>query len=336
MKILRKIPFFLPLLALLPSLTGEQPIRLSYPSYFPKPHYDFSENRLSAEKIALGRALFYDPILSKDNSISCASCHSPYNAFAHTDHALSHGIYDSIGLRNAPALLNLAWQTSFMWDGAIHHLDMQALAPIGSPSEMGADFKHVLQKLRASGRYPAWFQDAFGDTAITGERFLKALAQFQLTLVSAGSRYDLMRQGKTVFLPQEERGYQIFRQSCNPCHTEPLFTNYSFSGHGLLPDPFLQDAGRYRITQAPSDSLAFKTPTLRNLRYTYPYMHDGRFKTLRQVLDQWGDSGGAGAHTPAVLEAGQKADLIAFLRTLNDSAFVFNPDFHFPKALLAN
>lgn len=310
-------------------------IRFLKPPHFPKPQYNFSKNPLSKEKIALGRALFYDPILSKDNSISCASCHSPYNAFAHTDHALSHGIYDSVGIRNAPALTNMAWQSSFMWDGAIHHLDLQALAPIQSPTEMGEDFSNVLQKLRDSGRYPALFRAAFGDTSITGERFLKALAQFQLMLVSAGSRYDQMRLGKTRFSPQEERGYQVFRQYCNVCHKEPLFTDYRFAGHGLPPDPLLQDAGRSRITGNPADYLRFKTPTLRNLRYTYPYMHDGRFKTLRQVLDHYSPT--TPAENPAYkLSAEQKTDLLAFLRTLNDSAFVFNPDFHFPKEVLSH
>ena len=308
-------------------------IRFLKPAHFPKPQYNFSKNPLSKEKIALGRALFYDPILSKDHSISCASCHSPYNAFAHTDHALSHGIYDSVGMRNAPSLMNMAWQSSFMWDGAIHHLDLQALAPIESPTEMGEDFSNVLQKLRDSGRYTALFRSAFGDTSITGERFLKALAQFQLMLVSAGSRYDQMRLGKTRFLPQEERGYAIFQQSCNRCHTEPLFTDYRFASHGLPPDPRLQDAGRFRITGNPDDHLHFKTPTLRNLRYTYPYMHDGRFKTLRQVLDHY-DPPTSGENPANKLSAEQKTELLAFLRTLNDSAFVFNPDFHFPKDLL--
>jgi cytochrome c peroxidase len=290
--------------------------------------YDFSRNPLSEAKIALGRVLFYDPILSKDGSISCASCHSSYNAFAHTDHALSHGIYDSVGLRNAPALMNLAWQPHFMWDGAVHHLDVQALAPIASPSEMGEDFAQVIAKLRETERYPSLFQAAYGDSTITGERFLKALAQFQLTLISAGSRYDRMRAGQLTFSPQEEQGYQVFKEYCGRCHVEPLFSNYAFSSHGLPPDPLLGDLGRYRITGNPADSLLFKTPTLRNLAYTYPYMHDGRFRTLRQVLDHYEE-----ASLPTALGPAQKADLLAFLRTLNDSSFVFEPRFQFPAVL---
>lgn len=313
---------------LLFSLAGDPTLPLRYPLHFPPPVYDFSRNPLSEEKIALGRVLFYDPILSKDGSISCASCHSSYNAFAHTDHALSHGIYDSVGLRNAPALMNLAWQPHFMWDGAVHHLDVQALAPIASPSEMGGDFAQVIAKLRETERYPSLFQAAYGDSAITGERFLKALAQFQLTLVSAGSRYDRMREGQLVFSPQEEQGYQVFKEYCGRCHVEPLFSNYAFSSHGLPPDPLLGDLGRYRITGNPADSLLFKTPTLRNLAYTYPYMHDGRFRTLRQVLDHYEE-----ASLPTALGPAQKADLLAFLRTLNDSSFVFEPRFQFPAVL---
>ncbi len=126
----------------------------SIPKNWPKPQYDFSRNPLEAEKIELGRTLFYDPILSKNNTISCASCHSQYTAFAHVDHSLSHGIEDKIGTRNSPALMNLAWQKTFMWDGAINHLDMQALAPISNPSEMGEKIENVTSKLQQSKIYP--------------------------------------------------------------------------------------------------------------------------------------------------------------------------------------
>jgi cytochrome c peroxidase len=330
---MRKIALLLcPFLLL--SLAVRHGVGLRYPAHFPPPVYDFSGNPLSEEGIQLGRALFYDPLLSQDQSISCASCHSSYNAFAHTDHALSHGIYDSIGLRNAPALMNLAWQPYFMWDGAIHHLDMQALAPLESPSEMGEDLVRVIAKLRSSEMYRRMFRAAYGDSAITGERFLKALSQFQLTLVSGGARYDRMREGLLDFSPQEKSGHQLFRAHCERCHAEPLFSNYAFASNGLPPDSMLQDAGRYRVTRVPADRLLFKTPTLRNLAYTYPYMHDGRFRTLRQVLDHYAQATLPGSPAPIRLDAAQKADLLAFLRTLNDSSFVFEPGFQFPSSLL--
>ena len=158
------------------------------PPHFPKPSYNFKNNPLSENKIQLGRALFYDPILSRDNSISCASCHSQFSAFTHIDHALSHGIEDKIGIRNSPALMNLAWQNTFMWDGAINHLDMQALAPISNPTEMDESLDNIVLKLQSSKIYPKLFYKAYGDSAITGEHTLKAISQFMLTLVSSDSK----------------------------------------------------------------------------------------------------------------------------------------------------
>ena len=181
------------------------------PDYFPKPVYDFQQNPLDSNKIELGRTLFYDPILSDNNTISCVSCHSSFNAFAHTDHDLSHGIFDSIGNRNAPALFNLAWQKAFMWDGAINHLDMQALAPISHKSEMGSNINAVIMKLNESKEYKEAFLNAFQDSTISTAEILKALSQFQLTLVSANAKYDRVKMGKEVFTEQEKNGYQLFK-----------------------------------------------------------------------------------------------------------------------------
>ena len=301
------------------------------PPNFPKAAYSFRENPLSAEKIRLGRVLFFDPVLSADGSTSCASCHSPYNAFAHTDHALSHGIADRIGKRNAPALFNLAWNRSFMWDGAIHHLDVQALAPISHPDEMGESLTSVLGKLSGSATYRQLFQDAWGDPEPSGERLLKSLAQFQLTLVSANSRYDQMKSGTVKFNAQEQHGYKLFRIHCNRCHTEPLFTNEGFANNGLPVDPMLNDSGQYRISKIPADSLKFKIPSLRNLAYTFPYMHDGRFRTLHEVLRHYssgianrpGTDSGLKQGLP--LSANHRADLTAFLLTLTDTSFILDP-----------
>lgn len=300
------------------------------PAHFPKPLYDFQKNPLSVEKVELGRRLFYDPILSADGSISCASCHSPYNAFAHTDHDLSHGIYDQIGTRNAPALFNLAWQRSFMWDGAVNHLDVQALAPITHPKEMGETLPQVLKKLRQDAFYPKLFQEAWGDSSISGEHLLKSLSQFQLTLISAGSRYDQVKLGKARFTPQESKGYLLFKQHCHRCHTEPLFTREGFFNNGLPPDSTLNDPGRGKISGLSADSLRFKIPSLRNLSYTPPYMHDGRFRKIREVLNHYSDGMlSTGTIDPELktglkMSADEKTDLTAFLLTLNDSTFVFD------------
>ena len=247
----------------------------SVPEKFPQPDYNFTSNPLTAEKVFLGRALFYDPILSRDNSISCASCHSVYNAFAHTDHDLSHGIDDKIGTRNAPALMNLAWQKNFMWDGAVNHIDMQALAPISHPLEMDESIANVSEKLRKLNLYRKLFYEAYRDSAITGEQILKALSQFQLTLVSSNSKYDSVMNVQSVFTAQEANGYTLFKQNCNSCHMEPLFSTYEFANNGLPVDITLNDLGRMAVTKNSADSLKFKIPTLRNLEFTYPYMLRG-------------------------------------------------------------
>lgn len=312
-------------------------VLLQHPDYWPKPVYDFKNNPLSRSKIYLGRVLFYDPILSRDSSVSCASCHSPYNAFAHTDHNLSHGINDAIGTRNAPALMNLAWHKLFMWDGAVNHIDVQALAPISHPKEMGEDIAQVVNKLQRLEKYRTLFKAAFCDTLVTGERILKAMAQFQLTLLSCTSKYDSVKQGMAKFSEIEQRGYKLFKKHCNGCHTEPLFSNYAFASNGLPPDSLLDDKGRAAITHKHSDSLLFKVPTLRNIEYSYPYMHDGRFKNLNQALNHYASGIKKGSllskplSGPVPLNGNNKVELTAFLLTLSDKSFVFNKEFGFPK-----
>jgi cytochrome c peroxidase len=309
------------------------------PSSWPEPAYDFSKNPLTANKVSLGRKLFYDPILSKDNSISCASCHSPYTAFTHIDHDLSHGINDKVGTRNSPALVNLAWQNSFMWDGAVNHLDVQALAPISHPDEMGESISNVIQKLKRSEDYQVLFFKAFGDSIISGENTLKSISQFMLTLVSSDSKYDSVMRKQSKFSLQEENGYVLFRKNCSSCHAEPLFTNHTFENNGLAMDTTLKDTGRMKITKDNKDSLKFKVPTLRNIEFSYPYMHDGRFKRLQDVLKHYT----TGIHKsqtlskhlekPIVLNPNERVDLAAFLLTLTDRSFLHNTKYTDPKNL---
>jgi cytochrome c peroxidase len=307
------------------------------PSHFPKPNYSFDS---SAESIQLGRALFYDPLLSLDGTISCASCHSPYNAFAHTDHAVSHGIGDSIGTRNAPALFNLAWQKELMWDGAINHIETQALAPISHPGEMGESLPNVLSKLQKSSLYPTLFRDAYGDTSITSQQMLKALSAFQLSLVSANAKYDRVVHKTDSFTTQEKAGYQLFKTKCNSCHTEPLFTNHTFKNNGLRIDPEIKDVGRYAVTLQDVDSFLFKVPSLRNLSYTYPYMHDGRFQKINEVLNHYTNGINNTIHLSKELEQGvklsptEKVDLIAFILTLNDQEFILTKTNKYPLKIL--
>ena len=313
---------------------------LIVPSNWPKPVYDFNRNPLTSDKVLLGRVLFYDPILSKDNTISCSSCHSQYSAFTHIDHALSHGINNQIGKRNSPALMNLAWNSSFMWDGAVNHLDMQALAPMSNTVEMNETIGHVVEKLQHSPIYPKLFYNAFDDSVITGERLLKSISQFMLTLVSCHSKYDSVLQKKALFTEQEKNGYQLFKKNCSSCHKEPLFTNDQFENNGLPVDTSLKDVGRMLITQDSANYLQFRVPTLRNIQYSYPYMHDGRFGKLKQVLDHY--TNGIVKYKnlskplmkPIALSSNEKVDLIAFLYTLSDTAFIFDKHYSYPRDIL--
>ena len=307
------------------------------PENWSAPQYDFSKNPLSEKKIELGRKLFYDPILSRNGSISCASCHSQYTAFTHVDHALSHGIEDRIGTRNSPAIMNLAWYKTFMWDGAINQLDMQALAPISHPDEMGESIANVVAKLQHTSVYPKLFFAAFKDSIITGEHTLKAISQFLLTLVSANSKYDSVMRKLTHFTVQQKNGYLLFQKNCSSCHTEPLFTNLQFENNGLPVDTTLKDYGRMKVTQNKNDSLKFKVPSLRNIEFSYPYMHDGRFKKLSDVLNhyttgiQFSNTLSPQLQNRSKLTSNEKVDIIAFLLTLTDKEFLFNPNFSYPR-----
>ena len=297
------------------------------PKNWPAPQYNFSKNPLSEAKIELGRKLFYDPILSRNGSISCASCHSQYTAFTHVDHALSHGIDDRVGTRNSPALMNLAWHKTFMWDGAINQLDMQALAPISHPDEMGESIANVVVKLQHSTVYPKLFFGAFNDSIITGEYTLKAISQFLLTLVSANSKYDSVMRKLSYFTVQQNSGYRLFQKNCSSCHIEPLFTNLQFENNGLPVDTTLNDFGRMKVTLNKNDSLKFKVPSLRNIEFSYPYMHDGRFKRLSDVLNyytsgvQYSNTLSPQLKNKIKLTSNEKVDIIAFLLTLTDKEF---------------
>lgn len=328
------------LLLLLLSFTGRQDeIKFVVPAQWPKPVYDLTKNPVTNPGFQLGRQLFYDPLLSRDTTISCAGCHLQATGFAHVDHKLSHGINGRIGKRNAPAILNMAWSRSFMWDGGVNHLDVQPLSPITSPDEMDESMAHVVRKLNASPTYRRMFKSAFGDSIATGQNTLKALAQFVLMLNSYNSRYDhyFRHEPGGELTAQELNGLSLFRKHCNTCHAEPLFTNGDFANNGLPVDPLLMDAGRMKISGNPDDSLKFKVPTLRNIQFTYPYMHDGRFKKLIEVVNHYTNgiqknkTLDARLQTPIVLTPEEKIDLVAFLRTLTDRDFLFDPRFGFPR-----
>lgn len=302
------------------------------PQGWPTPYYTFANNGVTKEGFALGRKLFYDPILSIDNSTSCGSCHQAFSAFSQLDHNLSHGIEGKLGTRNSPALFNLAWHTSFFWDGGVNHIENQPINPIQNPVEMGEQMSNVLSKLQASVEYRQMFKAAFGDENVNYQRFNQAMAQFMCLLISDNAKYDQVQRGEASFTAQEQSGYNLFQQNCAACHKEPLFTDLGFRNNGLAPGAF-NDSGRAHITHDPADLRKFKVPSLRNLKYTYPYMHDGRLKTLDNVLDHYASGIQASPTLDPLLNGGiqlsaqQRSDLLAFLHTLNDERFVTDARF---------
>lgn len=306
------------------------------PSNFPAPVYDLSNNTITKERFELGRKLFYDPILSANNTISCGSCHIQTSGFTQHGHSVSHGIYDRLGTRNSPPIMNLAWSTTFMWDGGIFNLDLQPIAPITNHVEMDDSVANVLTRLRSNSTYRTLFRNAYGSDEISSTQFLKAISQFMVMCVSSNSKYDSVQRAQAVFTATESEGYALFQQKCNTCHKEPLFTDNSFRNNGLSVS-IVDDRGRFEVTGATADKYKFKVPSLRNLTYTAPYMHDGRLLTLDAVLDHYAsqvettpnlDPIFTQGSTPGIaLSAAEKTKLIAFLQTLNDRSFVTDKRF---------
>lgn len=307
--------------------------KFEVPPGFPQPLYNFSLNPLSDAGFLLGRKLFYDQRLSVTNDVACASCHQPVAAFTTFDHDRSHGINGNHTLRNAPGLFNLAWYPYFNQDGSAGNLHTVYERHITSAAEMGETLSNLIGKLQQDANYKNMFRSAFGDEKITSDRIYKALDQFVINLVSAGSKYDQVMQGKAVFTPAEQNGYTAFQSKCAGCHAGPLFTDFSFRNIGLEIDPHLNDHGRMRVTGNKSDSLKFRVPGLRNLEFTSYYTHDGRINLPRNMLKfyQNGVNQGPTLDPQLVngiqLTAAEEDNLIAFLRTLSDSSFLNNPGF---------
>ncbi|WP_143307118.1 cytochrome-c peroxidase [Chitinophaga vietnamensis] len=302
------------------------------PVNFPAPVYNMSANPLTQAGFELGRKLFYEPRLSRNNTISCGDCHIQTSAFTHHGHDVSHGIDDRLGSRNAPPVMNLAWHNTFMLDGGVFDLDLLPIAPITNPVEMDETLDNILKKLRAQPAYPALFRKAFGTEEITSARMMKALSQFMIMLVSDQSKYDhVMRHEGASFTADEQAGYELYKAKCSSCHAEPLFTDNSFRNNGIGIGPN-NDEGRYLVTLKAADKYKFKVPSLRNLRYTAPYMHDGRLRTLDAVLDHYTSEVQDGPTLDPLLKqngqpgisltAMEKTRLLAFLNTLNDSSFI--------------
>jgi cytochrome c peroxidase len=312
-------------------------------------------NPMTVQGIELGRMLFYEKKLSLDNSISCASCHKQQFSFSDPT-PFSAGVHGKIGKRSSMALVNLFWVNEFFWDGRVKSLEKQVLFPIQDALEMNQSIEQTILKLENTDIYPKKFKQVFGNDSITAEKIGKAIAQFERTLVSSNSRYDKMLQRKYNATDQEIRGVNLFYQhpqpdpnygtqrggNCGDCHGGPLTTSYSFHNNGLDKNP--KDVGRNAVTNLANDIGLFRAPSLRNIALTAPYMHDGRFKTLEEVLDHYNEhiqpsstldlliiSGTNQVNgTSLSLTAQEKEDIIAFLKMLTDSTFITNPQFSDP------
>ena len=316
-------------------------IRFFIPANFPKPVYDFKNNRLTRNGFELGRSLFYDPLLSRDGTISCANCHQSFAAFAQLDHPVSHGVDECLGTRNALPLFNLAWQKEYMWDGGVTHMENSPLNALTNTCEMANELKDVVRRLNAAPGYQARFREVYGHSTIDTQQLLRALAQFTSMLISANSRYDqVMRKEKgAAFNADEAAGYRLFIKNCSSCHREPLFTDGSYRSNGL--DQISDDVGRDSVTHLAADRGKFRVPSLRNVEVSGPYMHDGRFSDLNQVVDHYASGvKNSGVLDPLLrqnafpgirLAVIERKQLIAFLKTLTDKEFIHNPNFQDPK-----
>lgn len=310
---------------------------LKIPSNFPDPVFTFEKNPITKEGFELGRLLFFEPRLSSTGTIACGTCHRQTFAFADHGHDVSHGVFDRLGSRNAPAIQNLVFQKEFFWDGGVTHLDFISLNPIQNTLEMNESLSNVVERLKNVAVYKQKFKNAFGTDSITSQRMLLALSQFTGMLISSDSRYDQFIRGESniELTATEKAGLELFRQKCSTCHATDLFTDLSYRNNGL--DEVPADYGREVITNNSSDRGKFKVPSLRNIERTAPYMHDGRFSTLEQVLTHYAsgvkrsetlDSTLFTENTVGIeLTLQEQKQLIAFLKTLTDQKFITDKRF---------
>lgn len=304
-----------------------------------------ADNPMTVEGVALGRKLFYDPLLSGDNTQSCSSCHLQEHGFGEPQQ-FSVGIDGSVGTRNAMSLINLGWnQFGFFWDGRAATLEDLVFEPVTNPIEMNTTWPEVEAKLNADQNYRQSFKEAYNIDQIDSVHVSKAISQFLRTLISGNSKFDRYYNQQIVQLSESElRGLILFNSEgadCFHCHgLGGLITDNKFHNNGLDVD-FSADEGRYLVTGDDADKGRFRTPTLRNIELTAPYMHDGRFFTLEEVVGHYSEEVKQSATLDPLMELvgnggaqltpQEKQDLIAFLKTFTDQEFVNNPEFSDPN-----
>lgn len=328
----------------------ETPFVLEY-NTLPEPNLP-ADNILTVQGVELGRMLFYETMLSKDGSQSCASCHQQVDGFSDTT-KFSIGVEGLPGKRQAMPIFNMAWHSNeFFWDGRATLLRDQALKPIQDPLEMNETLENVIAKLSDSQLYKDQFARTFGSEEITEQKMALAMEQFMLSIISTDSKYDKYLAGEVELTESEERGRMLFETEYNPffpefsgadcahCHGGTNFENDQYMNNGLDTDEMMTDIGREEVTLNPADKGKFKVPSLRNIAITPPYMHDGRFQTLEEVIDHYNEGIQASItadptvlntiDTGLFLEEQDKQDLINFLKTLTDQRFVSNPAYSSP------
>lgn len=314
------------------------------PANLPGPVASPARNPLTKQGILLGRKLFYDPVLSGSNKISCATCHNPQKAFSDGVALTTKGASGNKLLRHTPAIINIAWMNRTFWDGGAKDLESLNFGPIKHPDEMNQDLNELVAELKQHPEYPKLFKEAFPqEQEIASALVSRALAQFQRTLISADSKYDkyIRKEAGGTLTALEMEGLHLYRQHCSSCHATDLFTDNSYHNNGL-DNSYSTDHeeiafGRGRITQKQEDIGKFKTPTLRNVALTAPYMHDGRFATLEEVLNHYSSGIKPSATLAPQLQNGitlteaEQQKIILFLHTLTDNTFVTNPAFSKPE-----
>jgi len=326
---MRKLFFIAPFLFLLsceqdPEI-GRQTFHLDIPAGFPAPNIP-EDNSLNWERIDLGKKLFFDPILSVDNSISCSSCHKQEFAFA-DDQVVSLGVEDRLGNRNSMSLANVAYYDLFLREGGVPTLEMQVLAPIQDHNEMNFNIVDASELLKEDSVYVRMAWKAY-DRAPDPYVITRAIAAFERTMISGSSDYDLDRLSSS-----EERGKDLFFSdslSCASCHGSFLFTNQGIENNGLY--EVYEDSGRYRLTHLEEDIGKFKVPTLRNIELTAPYMHNGSVETLEEVISHYAEGGKSHFNQSELIQGfelsdQEKEDLLAFLNSLTDPSFICNTFF---------
>jgi cytochrome c peroxidase len=279
-----------------------------------------TENPLTLEKIELGKQLYFDPRLSRDDTISCASCHDPKKGWSNGE-AFATGVRGQVGGRSAPTIINAAYSDLQFWDGRAHRLEGQALGPIQNPIEMDLTLDEVVAKLNKIPGYREQFQEVFG-TDVNSEGMAKAIASFERTVLSGNAPYDRFKAGDEMALSASaQKGMKLFfgKARCSACHVGPNFSDAAFHNIGVGMEKEKPDAGRHDVTKLLGDKGTFKTPTLREIARTAPYMHDGSSKSLEEVIEYYNKGGFTNPQLdeeifPLKLTDAEKADLVTFLK----------------------